>query len=93
MLGNSVAVGHTLKRSLVVLGEARRPQSLRDNKRGALRRPQETRNLRRTLEQWGEVQRRSRPPPRDISEIPSDNKEVLNSRETLSALYASRMRL
>ena len=47
MLGNSVAVGHTLKRSLVALGEARRQQSLRDIKRRALRRTQETRNLRR----------------------------------------------
>ena len=37
--------------------------------------------------------RRSRAPPRDISKIPLDNKALLNPRETLSALYASRMRL
>ena len=93
MLGNSVAVGHAFKRSLVALGEAQRQQSLRDLKRRALRCTQDTRNLRRTPEQRREVQRRSRAPPRDISEIPLDNKALQNSRETLSALYASRMRL
>ena len=39
------------------------------------------------------MQQRSRGPPQDISEIPLDNKALLNPRETLSALYASRMRL
>ena len=93
MLGNSVAVGHALKRSLLALGEAQRQQSLRDIKRWALRRTQETRNLRRTPEQWREVQRRSRGLPRDISEIPLDGKALLIPKETLPALYASRMRL
>ena len=77
----------------MALGEAQRQQSLRDIKRRALRRTQETRNLRRTPEQWWEVQRRSRGPPRDISEIPLDSKALLNPRETLSTLYASRMQL
>ena len=36
---------------------------------------------------------RSRAPPRDITEIPLVSKALLNPRETLSALYASRMRL
>ena len=93
MLGTSVTVGHALKRSLVALGEAQRQQSLRGIKRKALRRAQETKNLKRTPEQWKEVQRRSRGPPRDISEIPLDSKALLNPRETLSALYLSRMRL
>ena len=89
MLGNPAAVEHALKRSLTALGEAQRQQSLREIKRRA----QETRNLRRTPEQWREVQRRSRSPLRDISEIPLDSKALLNPRETVSALYASRMRL
>ena len=77
----------------MALGEAQRQQSLRDIKCRGLRRIQETRNLRHTPEQWREVQRRSRGPPQDISEIPMDSKALLNPRETLSALYASRMRL
>ena len=93
MLGNSVAVGHALKRSLVALGEAQRQQSLRDIKRWALRCTQETGNLQHTPEQWREVQRRSQAPPRDISEIPLDKKVLPNPTETLSALYLSRMRL
>ena len=93
ILGTSVTAGHALKRSLVALGEAQRQQSLRGVKRRALRRRQETRNLKRTPEQWREVQRRSRGPPRDISEIPLDSKALLNPRETLSALYLSRLRL
>ena len=80
MLGNSVAVGHALKRSLVALGESQRQQSLREIKRP---------NLRRTPEQWREVQRRSRGPSRDTSEIPLDSKALSNPIETLSALYAS----
>ena len=39
------------------------------------------------------IQRRSRGPPRDIAEIPLDCKALLNPRETLLALYVSRMRL
>ena len=93
MLGNSLAVGRTLKRSLVALGEAQRQQSLRDIKRRALRRTLETGNLQHTPRQWWEVQRRSRGPPRDISEIPLDGNVALNPNETLSTLYASRMRL
>ena len=77
----------------MALGEARRQQSLQDIKCRALRCTQETRNLRRTPEQWRELQRRSRAPPRDISEIPLDSKGLLNPRETLSALYLSCMRL
>ena len=93
MLGTSVTVGHALKRSLVALGEAQCQQSLRGIKRRALRRVQETRNLKRTPEQWREVQRRSWGPLRDILEIPLDSKALLNPRETLSALYLSRQRL
>ena len=93
MLGSSVAVGHVLKQSLVALGEAQRQQSLREIKRRFLWRYQETGNLRRTPEQWREVQRRSRGPPCDIAEIPLDSKALLDPRETLSALYVSRMRL
>ena len=93
ILGTSVTAGHALKRSLVALGEAQRQQSLRGVKRRALRRKQETLNLKRTPEQWREVQRRSRGPPRDVSEIPLDSKALLNPRETLSALYLSRLRL
>ena len=93
ILGTSVTAGHALKRSLVALGEARRQQSLRGPKRRALRRKQETLNLKRTPEQWREVQRRSRGPRRDVSEIPLDSKALLNPRETLSALYLSRLRL
>ena len=93
LLGNPVAVEHALKRSLVALGEAQRQQSLREIKRRSLRRSQETRNLRRTPEQWKEVQWRSRGPPRDIAEIPLDSKALLNPRETVSALYVSRQRL
>ena len=93
MLGNTVAVGHALKRSLVALVEAQRQQSLREIKHRTLRWSQETRNLRRTPEQWKEVQRRSRGPPRDIVEIPLDSKALLNPTQTLSALYVSRMRL
>ena len=93
MLGTSVTAGHALKRSLVAQGEAQRPQCLRGIKRRALRRLQETQNLKRTPEQWREVQRRSRGPPRDVSEIPHDSKALLNPRETLSALYLSRQRL
>ena len=93
ILGTSVTAGHALKRSLVALGEAQRQQSLRGVKRRALRRKQETLNLKRTPEQWREVQRRSRAPPRDVSEIPLDSKALLNPRETLSALYLSRLRL
>ena len=93
MLGTSVSVGHTLKRSLVPLGEAQCQQSLREVKRRCLRRTQETRDLRRTADQWREVQRRSRGPPRDVTEIPLANKVLLDPRETLSALYASRMQL
>ena len=37
ILGTSVTVGHTLKRSLVALGEAQRKQSRRGIKRWALR--------------------------------------------------------
>ena len=66
ILDTSVTVGHALKRSLVALGKAQRQQSLRGIKRRALRCAQETRNLKRTPEQWKEVQRRSRGPPRDI---------------------------
>ena len=62
MLGSSVAVGHALKRSLVALGEGQRQQSLQEIKRRFLRRSQETRNLRRTPQQWRELQRRSRGP-------------------------------
>ena len=62
-------------------------------KRKALRRSQDTRNLKRTPEQWGKVQRRNHGPPRDVSEIPLDSKALLNPRETLSALYLSRQRL
>ena len=47
---NSVVVGHALKRSLVAFAEAQRQQSLREIKRRALWRSQETRNLRRTPE-------------------------------------------
>ena len=93
ILGTSVTAGHALKRSLVALGEAQRQHSLRGVKRRALRRKQETLNLKRTPEQWREVQRRSRGPPRDVSEIPLDSKALLNPRETLSALYLSRLRL
>ena len=93
ILGNSVAVGHALRRSLVALGEAKRQQILREIERRALRRTQETRNLRCTPEHRREVQRLSRGPPRDISKIPLDSKALLNPRETLSALYANRMRL
>ena len=93
VLGTSVTAGHTLKRSLVALGEAQRQQSLRGIERRVLRRVQETRNLKHTPKQWREVQRRSRGPPRDISEIPLDSKALLNPMETLSALYLSRLRL
>ena len=93
ILGTSVTAGHALKRSLVALGEAQRQQSLRGVKRRALRRRQETLNLKRTPEHWREVQRRSRGPPRDVSENPLDSKALLNARETLSALYLSRLRL
>ena len=93
ILGTSVTAGHTLKRNIVASGEAQRQQSLRGIKRRALRRVQETRNLKRSPERWREVQRRSRGPPRDISEIPLDSKAPLNPRETLSALYLSRLRL
>ena len=50
MPGNSVAVGHALKRSLVALWEAQRQQSLREIKHRFLRRSQEARNLHRTPE-------------------------------------------
>ena len=93
ILGTSVTAGHALKRSLVALGEAQRQQSLRGVKRRALRRVQETGNLKRSREQWSGVQRRSRGPSRDISEIPLDSKALLNPRETPSALYLSRLRL
>ena len=93
VLGTSVTAGHALKRSLVALGEVQRQQSLREIKRRALRRSQDTGNLKRTPEQWREVQRRSRGPPRDVSEIPLDSKALLDPRETLSALYLSRQRL
>ena len=86
-----MAVGHALKQSVVALGEAQRQQSLREIKRRFLRRSQETRNLRRTPEQWQEVQRRSQGPPRDITEIRLDSKALLNPKETLSALYVSQM--
>ena len=39
------------------------------------------------------MQRRSRDPPRDISAILVDSKALLNPRETLCALYLSRLRL
>ena len=74
-------------------GRAQRQQSLRVIKRRALRRSQETQNLKRTPEHLREVQQRSRAPPRDICEIPLDCKALLNPRETLSALYLSRQRL
>ena len=93
ILGSSVTAGHALKRSLLALGEAQRQQSLRGVKRRALRRMQETRNLKRSPEHWWEAQRRSRGRPCDISEIPLDSKALLNPRETLSALYLSRLRL
>ena len=86
ILGTSVTVGHTLKSSLVALGEAQCQQSLRGIQRRALRHTHETRNLKRTPEQWKEVQRRSRGPPRDISDIPLDSKALLNPKETLFAL-------
>ena len=93
ILGTSVTAGHALKRSLVALKEAQRQHSLSGVKRRALRRKQETLNLKRTPEQWREVQRRSRGPPRDVSEIALDSKALLNPKETLSALYLSRLRL
>ena len=86
MLGTSVTAGHALKRSLVALGEAQCQQSLQGIKRQALRRSQETQNPKRTPEQWREVQRRSRGPPRDVLEVPLDSKALLNPRETLYAL-------
>ena len=92
-LGNCVALGHALKRSLVVLREAQRQQSFQDIKRRAPRRTKETHTLLRTAECWRVVQRHSRGPPRDISEIPLDNKTLLNAKETLCALHASRIRL
>ena len=58
----------------------------------ALRRTQETRNQGSTSEQWQDVQRRSQCPPRDISEIPLENKALLKHREILFARYVSRMR-
>ena len=54
---------------------------------------QEARNLKLSPEQWREVQRRSRGPPRNISEIPLDSKALLNPTETMSALSLSRLRL
>ena len=39
------------------------------------------------------MQRRSRDPARDISEIPLDSSALANPMETLSALYSSQMRL
>ena len=42
MLRGCVTVGHVLKRSLVVLGEAQRQQSLREIRRRCLRQPRET---------------------------------------------------
>ena len=93
ILGTLVTAGHALKRSLVALGEAQRQQSLWGVKCRALPRRQETRNLKRTPEHRREVQRRSRSAPRDISEIPLDSKALPNPRETLSALYLSRLRL
>ena len=93
MLGGSVSVGHALKRSLVALGEAQSEQGLKEIRRWSLRCSQETKDLRRTPEQWREVQRRSWGPPHDIAEIPLANKPLLDLKETLSALYMSRMRL
>ena len=54
---------------------------------------QETQNLKLSLEQWREVQRRSRGPPHPISEVPLHSKAPLIPRETLSALYLIRLRL
>ena len=93
ILGTSVTAGHALKRSLVGLREARRQQSLWAIKRTVLRRVQETRNLKRSPEQWREVQRRSRGPPRDISAIPQDSNAFLNPRQMPSALYLPLLRL
>ena len=77
----------------MALGEVLRQQSLREIERRALRRLQVMGNLKRAPEQWREIQRRSRGPPRDVSEIPLDSKALLDPRETLSALYLSRKRL
>ena len=71
-------VGHTLKRSLVALGEAQRQQSLREFRRQCLQRSQETKDRRRTPEQWRELQRRSPGPPRDVAEITLENKALLD---------------
>ena len=93
MPGCSVAVGHVLKRSFMALKEAQRQHSLREIKHRFLWQSQETRNLRRTPEQWREAQGRRQGPPCDITEIPLDIKALLDPRETLSALYVSRMQL
>ena len=61
----------------MALGEAQRQQSLRGIKRRALRRVQETQNLKPTPEQWKEVKRRSWGHPRDISVIPFDSKALV----------------
>ena len=87
-----MAVGHALKRGLVALREAQRQESLREIKRRTLRRTQEMMNLQPTSEQWREVQQCSWGRPGDISEIPLDSKAVVSPTETLSALYARRMR-
>ena len=92
-----MSIGHALKRSLVALREAQHQQSLRKIRHWGLRRSQETKDLRRTLEQWRKVQRCSRELLCDVVEIPLANKELANTvlldpRETLFALYMGWMR-
>ena len=88
-----MVVHDALKRTLVALGEAQYRQSLRQMKSWFLWRSQETRNLRRTLEQWWDLPRSSRGLSRDITENPLDSNTMLDAKGTVSAVHVSRMRL